>query len=132
MIALDTNILARLVCKDHPQQLLAARQLVKGNACFIPLTVTLELEWVLRAAYRLERTVIGDTYDALLQVRNLHFEREPAIQQAVAYYRAGMDFADALHQAGAEGCEALATFDKSFAAISEKSGSAPTVRLIEA
>lgn len=49
MIALDTNILARLVANDDPVQASQAVALIDtGNALFVPLTVTLELEWVLK------------------------------------------------------------------------------------
>ena len=40
----------------------------------MPLTVTLELEWVLRGAYRLSTEAVVDAFEALLGVRQLHFE----------------------------------------------------------
>jgi predicted nucleic acid-binding protein len=40
MIALDTNVLARLVTRDDPQQARAAAALIDEDAaCFVPLTV---------------------------------------------------------------------------------------------
>jgi predicted nucleic-acid-binding protein len=51
MIVLDTNILARLVTNDDPVQARQSASLIDtGNALFVPLTVFLELEWVLRGA----------------------------------------------------------------------------------
>jgi predicted nucleic-acid-binding protein len=57
MIALDTNILARFYV-DDPNDPEAARQrpialkvLTESRQLFVPLTVILELEWVLRAFY---------------------------------------------------------------------------------
>jgi hypothetical protein len=47
-------------------------------------------------------------------VRNINFERQSDIQQALQYYQSGFDFADALHHAGATGCKALATFEQKF------------------
>jgi predicted nucleic-acid-binding protein len=119
MIAIDTNILARIVTRDNPEQLEAARKLVKENACFVPVTVALELEWVLRSPYKLGVEIVADAFGRLLQVRNLHFEREPSIRRAIDLYRNGFDFADALHHTAAEGCDAFATFDAGFIAMAQ-------------
>lgn len=58
MIALDTNILARFYV-DDPGDPEAAKQrpiarsiMTDSPSLFVPLTVVLELEWVLRAFYR--------------------------------------------------------------------------------
>ena len=55
MIAVDTNILARFYC-DDPDDLEARRQrprarriILQSTAIFVPLTVVLELEWVMRS-----------------------------------------------------------------------------------
>jgi len=128
VIALDTNILARLVTNDDPVQ---ARQSVSlidtGNALFVPLTVTLELEWVLRGAYSLDKPAIVRSFEALLSVRNMNFERQSDIQQALQYYQSGFDFADALHHAGTTGCKSLATFDRKFKKLATKAKLKPPV-----
>jgi predicted nucleic-acid-binding protein len=128
MISLDTNILARIVTQDDPDQLQAARNLVKENACFVPLTVALELEWVLRSPYKLDMNTVADAFDKLLQVRNLHFEREPSIRRAVTLYRTGFDFADAMHHAASDGCDELATFDTQFITKAAHADMSPVVR----
>ncbi|MFM9912369.1 MAG: type II toxin-antitoxin system VapC family toxin [Methylophilaceae bacterium] len=128
MIALDTNVLARIVTQDEPEQLQAARILVKENACFVPLTVTLELEWVLRSPYKLDMIIVADAFNKLLQVRNLHFEREPSIRRAVTLYRNGFDFSDAMHHAVSEGCDELATFDNQFICKAAHAGMSHIVR----
>ena len=54
MIALDTNVLVRLVTGDDATQAKrAAARIDTGDAFFVSLTVALELEWVLRGAYKL-------------------------------------------------------------------------------
>ena len=54
MIALDTNVLVRLVTGDDAAQAKrAAARIDTGDAFFVSLTVALELEWVLRGAYKL-------------------------------------------------------------------------------
>lgn len=130
MIALDTNILARLVTNDDPVQARQAALLIDtGNALFVPLTVTLELEWVLRGAYALEKPAIIRSFEALLSMRNVNFERQPDIQQALQSYQSGFDFADALHHAGAAGCQALASFDQKLKKLATKSKLKPPVLL---
>ena len=58
MIGLDTNVLARYFIREEnadaatETQHQAARQLIEsGQALFLPKTVALELEWVLRGYY---------------------------------------------------------------------------------
>ena len=113
---------------DDPVQ---ARQSVSlidtGNALFVPLTVTLELEWVLRGPYSLDKPATVRSFEALLSVRNMNFERQSDIQQALQYCQSGFDFADALHHAGTMGCKALATFDRKFKKLATKAKLKPPV-----
>ena len=52
MIAIDTNLLVRLLTNDEPQQAARAIQLFKSGAeIFIGKTVLLETAWVLRSVY---------------------------------------------------------------------------------
>ena len=41
-------------------------------ACFVPITVALELEWVLRGAYKLPREAVISAFEGLLAIRHLH------------------------------------------------------------
>lgn len=128
MIALDTNILARLVTNDdHAQARQAAALIDTGNALFVPLTVTLELEWVLRGAYALDKHAIARSFEALLSIRNISFERQADIQLALQHYQSGFDFADALHHGSTAGCKALATFDEKFKKLAVKAKLKPPV-----
>ena len=128
MIALDTNILVRLVTNDHPAQAKQSAALIDtGNALFVPLTVTLELEWVLRGAYLLDKSAIVRSFEALLSIRNINFERQSDIHHALQYYQSGFDFADALHHAGTTGCKALVTFDRKFEKLAAKAKLKPPV-----
>ena len=60
MIGFDTNILARFYVDDPNdpeavnQRPIARRILTESEQIFVPLTVILELEWVLRAFYRFD------------------------------------------------------------------------------
>lgn len=47
-VALHTNVLVRLLVNDDPVQAEQAAALIDSSAaCFVPITVALELEWVL-------------------------------------------------------------------------------------
>ncbi len=61
MIAVDTNILARFYC-DDPDDAEAKRQrpharrvMIESSAVFVPLTVILEFEWVMRGFYAVKK-----------------------------------------------------------------------------
>ncbi len=60
MIGIDTNILARFYVDElndpeaAKQRPIARRILTESEQIFVPVTVILELEWVLRAFYRFE------------------------------------------------------------------------------
>lgn len=105
MAAIDTNVLVRLLVEDDPAQCAAARQLFeqarsRGEEIFVPLTVVLELEWVLRARYGFDKPTWLRTLAELLSAHDLHLQQEPALEVALSLFRDGVaDFADALHLA---------------------------------
>lgn len=112
MIAIDTNILVRIVTNDSPEQVQKAAELLSQNPVFISKTVILELEWVLRFSYQLNRDVIFATFQRILTTDNFTIEQHSRIEQALQWYQQGMDFADALHLAGSSQAEKFASFDK--------------------
>src|SRR6267378_8603383 len=102
MTALDTNVLVRVITNDDkPQAGRAARFLREQESVFIAKTVLLELEWVLRSAYKIEPNAIISALRSILTVINVEIEDEAAVSQALEWYEQGMDFADALHVASA-------------------------------
>ena len=114
MIAVDTNIVVRLLTGDDQTQLVQAREIFTSNEVFISETVFLEIEWVLRYAYDLSPTTIHDGLLKLCGLPNVVLRDAPTIAQAFEGYRSGMDFADALHLALCSHCSELFTFDKKF------------------
>ena len=115
MIALDTNALIRLVIEHPTEQAEAVHALLMRSEVFIPLTVTLEAEWALRSRYAFAKAEVLDALDEVAALPQVTVEHAPRVTAALAWARGGMDFADALHLAASEGCEALATFDRKLA-----------------
>lgn len=120
MAALDTNVLVRHLVQDDAAQSRAAARLIArgvadGRPLHVPVSVTLELEWVLRSGYGFTKTDTVDTLSALLSTRELVFEAEQALEAALhAFRQSGADFADCLHVALAfhAGASPLLTFDR--------------------
>ena len=128
-VALDTNVLVRLLTNDDPAQAQLAAALIDGSpACFVPITVVLELEWVLRGAYQLPRPAVIHAFEALMAIGHLHVEQEELVLRALQWHRQGLDFADALHLVRSEGCGALASFDRALVRTAAALQLTPTVR----
>ncbi len=126
MPALDTNVLVRYVVEDDATQLAAAKRLIRrcvgeGLALFVPVTVVLELEWVLRSTFAFPKDDVLLTLSSLFSAAELSFESEEALEVALQLFRKGSaDFADCLHVALATqaGEQPLWTFDKGAAKVS--------------
>jgi predicted nucleic-acid-binding protein len=113
MLAVDTNIVVRYLTGDDALQARRARTLVDNNRVFVATTVVLESEWVLRS-YRLTRERILEQLGGFIRLPTVTMEHPMRVSKSLAWAVAGMDFADALHLAAAEDCEALVTFDRDF------------------
>lgn len=111
MRAVDTNILVRLLVNDDQAQAESAQRAMAAEPAFIPKTVMIELEWALRSAYERSRAEIATSIESLLAVAGVVVEDSAAVEQAVAWFRQGMDFADALHLASSGHADAFVTFD---------------------
>jgi predicted nucleic-acid-binding protein len=129
MIAFDTNLLVRAATNDDPPQVAVVRQLLALNAVFIPRTVLLETEWVLRSGYCKTREQISRFLAELLETDNTVIENHDAVAQALGWYRLGADFADALHLAAC-GRAIMHTFDQNFCKAAREQGFTPEVRVL--
>jgi predicted nucleic-acid-binding protein len=125
MPALDTNVLVRYIVQDDAAQLAAAKRLIgrcvaEGSTLFVPVTVVLELEWVLRSSYGFGKDDVLKTLSSLFSAAELSFESERALEVALQLFRKGSaDFADNLHVALATQADEqpLWTFDRSAAKV---------------
>ena len=126
MASLDTNILVRYLVQDDAAQAATARNFIKrcvaeGQPLFVPVSVSLELEWVLRSRYGFSKGDVIQTMADLLSAVELTLESEHALEVALVLYREGTaDYADCMHIALASQANErpLWTFDKKASKVS--------------
>jgi predicted nucleic-acid-binding protein len=128
LIALDTNILARYLLDDEPAQTRAARRLLADTKAeyWIPVTVVLELAWVLRKSDAPRAVIMGRLRD-LLSLRNVRAQNADLVFQALRWAAQGMNLADALHLVLSGKAERFATFDEALVKQARKLGVQPPV-----
>ena len=130
MIALDTNVVVRMLTGDDPDQFVIASERVADEDLWLCKTVVLESEWVLRYTYRFSREGIYAGFRRLLGYERLQLEDRDSILNALAWYSRGMDFADALHLASSAGADRFVTFDRELAEAAEDLSKPPVVELL--
>jgi predicted nucleic-acid-binding protein len=120
VIAVDTNVLVRLLVEDDPGQAEAARSVLAeareaGEECYVSAPVLCEIEWVLSSSYRAGRADVVAAIQELLSAGSFVFDREAAVRAALDAYEAGRaDFSDYLigALARARGARTTYTFDR--------------------
>lgn len=114
MVTFDTNVWVRYLVNDDPSQARRALSLLEQvDAVFIPKTVVFELEWVLRAAYGLDREAVRRSLLQILGLAMVTVEAAPQVAAALDFHGRGFDFADAFHLASSDAVNGLYTFDQS-------------------
>jgi len=119
VLGIDTNVVVRLLVSDDAEQTRRARKLIEESldreeSVLVSLLVLIESEWVLRSKYEFEREAILGMFRALLGARELSFEDEPAVEEALFHWKDSVcGFTDCLIIAHNRqlGCRATATFD---------------------
>lgn len=106
MAALDTNILVRWFTNDDTRQsakaaALISRAALEGRPLFVPVTVILEMEWVLRSRYAFSQDEIAGAMDRMMSAPELEMQEAHAVEMALWAYKnhSPCDFADCLHAA---------------------------------
>ncbi len=120
MIAIDTNLLVRILTNDDPIQARRAVKILQSDDVFIPKTVILETQWVLHHAYAISKADIIAGFQKFLGLSNIFPENSETVTQAISWYEQGLDFADALHLASSRGSDKIATFDAAFVRKAQK------------
>jgi predicted nucleic-acid-binding protein len=88
MLGIDTNVVIRLIISHDAEQTRRARKLVEqtlsdDEPVLVSLLVLLQSEWVLRSRYGFKRDALLSIFRALLEARELSFEDEPALEEAL-------------------------------------------------
>ena len=115
MRAIDTNVLVRAIVNDDTAQSARAVALLTEADVFIPVTVMLELEWVLRSRYAFAPKVIALAIAKITSLGNVVVGERAAVLSAANRAAQGWDFADALHLSLSAGCEDFTTLDADLA-----------------
>lgn len=120
MIALDTNILIRLMVRDDPKQTALAERLIestveRGETCLVTDPVLCEVEWVLASNYGAARSEIIAAMQGLLAEEVFTFEDREAFRRAVDLcQRTKVELSDLLigSKGQARGARTTYTFDR--------------------
>lgn len=122
MLAIDTNLIVRYLTGDHPRQSPRARALIDGEPVFAPVTVVLEVEWVLRSTYGYRPKEVTSALRAFAGLPTVTVEDSVIVAAALDLVEKGMDFADALHLGRSAHCEGFASFDRKFVKAAQAAG----------
>jgi predicted nucleic-acid-binding protein len=114
VIAIDTNVIVRLLTKDDKNQYDKSYNLLQNEDVFITDTVILETEWVLRFAYDFPFSEICHAFRQLFGLKNVTLTNAQLVAQVIDWYESGLDFADAFHLANTQNVDAFKTFDEKF------------------
>jgi predicted nucleic-acid-binding protein len=122
VVAVNTNVVIRLLTQDDPKQGAAAKSLFASDPIWIARTVLLETNWVLRSLYGLSESAILAAFTELLGLANVHTEDKPAMSAAFAMSAAGIELADAIHLTSRPAGAKFVSFDKSFVRRAQRAG----------
>ncbi len=117
MIAVDTNVLVRLYvdpvnANESDVQRKKAITLFKSeSAIYVPITVILELAWVMRSFYEFSAQNLRDVLAHLTGLPNVEVEHWAEVNSAAELACKGFDIADVLHALLSVHTEAFVTFD---------------------
>ena len=116
MIAVDTNIVVRLIVGDDEDQVRRALALAAEQPFFVSYTVLVETEWVLRSRYGYDRAAIATALTAFSQLIRVHYEDGDDVAWAIGRYAIGGELADYIHIAAARMVGRFASFERKLAA----------------
>ena len=122
MVAVDTNVLVRLLTGDDPTQEAVAQALFASGPIWIGKTVFLETAWVLSSLYEIEEGAICEAFTKLLGLRNVHMEDEVAVAAALTLGAQGLELADALHLTSCPSGTTFTSFDRTFVRHAKRAG----------
>jgi predicted nucleic-acid-binding protein len=120
MLAVDTNVLVRLIARDDAAQVRTAEEFATKGA-WVSHLVLAETIWVLDSVYDLSHEQISTALEMLLNHQVLTLQDADVVSAALTHFRrySRVDFSDclALEIARKAGHTPLATFDRDFAKL---------------
>lgn len=100
MIAIDTNVLVRVLVQDSEQQAqtkLSQGLVKKAGTVFVTQPVQVELVWVLEAAYKFAKPEVVSVLQHLLSSSFYRLQREESFKVALDRFQSGnAGFSDSL------------------------------------
>ena len=91
---------------------------------WVPLTVLLETEWVLRSAFGYSAADVARALRGFAGLERVTVESADTAALALDWAEQGVDFADALHLAAARPHDGFVTFDKALVRVARRVGAA--------
>jgi predicted nucleic-acid-binding protein len=120
MRAVDTNVLVRLVARDHAKQAVAAERFIEGGA-WVSHLVLMETTWVLGSVYGIGSSGLAVAIDMLLNHRTLTIQDADVVASALQKFqsRPALGFSNCLmlEVARKAGHLPLGTFDRSLSKL---------------
>jgi predicted nucleic acid-binding protein len=120
MRAVDTNVLVRLMTRDHPKHVASAEAFVAKGA-WVSLLALAEMTWVLSSGYDRTPEQIALALDMLLAHDHLTLQDPDIVTAALAHFRKrpSLGFSDCLllEAARKSGHFPLGTFDRDLARL---------------
>jgi len=122
MIAVDTNVVVRLLTADNPAQTEAARRLFASEPIWIAKTVLLETVWVLRTSYSYDERTTREAITRLLGIGHISVENSSEVSAALSLAAEGVAIADAIHLTSIPQGIRFFSFDKSLVKRAARAG----------
>lgn len=113
-IAVDTNVILRLLLGDDPrQEQIAASELDRADGVILPVVALCETVWVLTSRYGLSRAEVAENLRELIAVPSVEYDR-PEVEAGLAMLDLGGDFADGViaRNGRARRAEVFVSFDR--------------------
>ena len=120
MRAVDTNVLVRLITRDHARQAASAEAFVAKGA-WVPLLALAEASWVLTTLYGRSAADMVTAVEMLLEHQDLALQDADVVAAALDLFRSrpALGFSDCLmlHMARKAGHLPLGTFDRALGKV---------------
>ncbi len=120
MIAIDTNVVLRIILRDDAEQHeVAVRELAKAGRAGVDILVNdivlVETIWTLVRTYRIDKQVVIGALQAFMQTSGIRFESDLIVANALELFEhsaAGFDDCLSVAKNAALGCSSTLTFDQ--------------------